>query len=64
MAGISNADPEQIRLAQEVLGGRLVSVQNQYSPSYRSSEPELRLCDRDGHRLPAVVAARRHQQGR
>jgi aryl-alcohol dehydrogenase-like predicted oxidoreductase len=48
MAGISNADPEQIRLAQEVLGGRLVSVQNQYSPSYRSSEPELRLCDEMG----------------
>ncbi len=48
MAGISNADPEQIRLAQEVLGGRLVSVQNQYSPSYRSSEPELRLCDELG----------------
>ena len=44
MAGISNADPDQIRAAQEVLGGRLVSVQNQYSPAYRSSEPELRLC--------------------
>src|SRR5450631_2011035 len=42
MAGISNAD--QIRTAQDVLGGRLVSVQNQYSPAYRSSEPELRLC--------------------
>jgi len=44
MAGISNANPEQIRTAQEVLGDRLVSVQNQYSPAYRSSEPELRLC--------------------
>ena len=43
-AGISNANPEQIRLAQEILGGRLVSVQNQFSPSFRSSEPELRLC--------------------
>ena len=48
MAGISNANPEQIRLAQEVLGGRLVSVQNQYSPAYRSSEPELRLCTEMG----------------
>jgi aryl-alcohol dehydrogenase-like predicted oxidoreductase len=48
MAGISNANPEQIRLAQEVLGGRLVSVQNQFSPSYRSSEPELVLCDELG----------------
>ena len=45
MAGISNANLEQIRLAQEVLGGRLVSVQNQFSPAYRSSEPELELCD-------------------
>ncbi len=48
MAGISNADPAQIRLAQEVLGGRLVSVQNQFSPAFRSSEPELRLCDELG----------------
>ncbi len=44
MAGISNADPGQIRLANEILGGRLVSVQNQFSPKFRSSEPELRLC--------------------
>jgi aryl-alcohol dehydrogenase-like predicted oxidoreductase len=48
MAGVSNANPDQIRLAQEVLGGRLSSVQNQYSPAYRSSEPELRLCDEMG----------------
>lgn len=44
MAGVSNANPERIRLADKVLGGRLVSVQNQFSPSFRSSEPELRLC--------------------
>jgi len=48
MAGISNANPEQIRAAQQVLGGRLASVQNQYSPAFRSSEPELRLCDEWG----------------
>ena len=48
MAGISNANPEQIRTAQEVLGGRLVSVQNQYSPAFRSSVPELRLCEEMG----------------
>jgi aryl-alcohol dehydrogenase-like predicted oxidoreductase len=48
MAGISNADPDQIRLAQRILGGRLVSVQNQFSPAFRSSEPELRLCDELG----------------
>jgi aryl-alcohol dehydrogenase-like predicted oxidoreductase len=44
MAGISNANPQQIRQAREILGGRLVSVQNQFSPSFRSSEPELELC--------------------
>jgi aryl-alcohol dehydrogenase-like predicted oxidoreductase len=43
-AGISNADPTQIRLANEILGGRLASVQNEFSPAYRSSEPELELC--------------------
>lgn len=44
MAGISNANPHQIRLATEVLGGRLASVQNQFSPAFRSSLPELELC--------------------
>jgi aryl-alcohol dehydrogenase-like predicted oxidoreductase len=43
-AGVSNADPDQIRLSNEILGGRLVSVQNQFSPAFRSSEPELELC--------------------
>ncbi len=44
MAGISNANPEQIGIAQTVLGGRLVSVQNQFSPAFGSSLPELELC--------------------
>jgi aryl-alcohol dehydrogenase-like predicted oxidoreductase len=48
MAGISNANVERIRLSQEILGGRLVSVQNQFSPAFRSSEPELELCDELG----------------
>ncbi len=48
MAGISNANPQQIRVANEILGGRLVSVQNQFSPAFRTSEPELRLCERLG----------------
>jgi aryl-alcohol dehydrogenase-like predicted oxidoreductase len=48
MAGISNADRDQIRQANDILGGRLVSVQNQFSPRFRSSEPELRLCDELG----------------
>jgi aryl-alcohol dehydrogenase-like predicted oxidoreductase len=47
-AGISNADPGQIRLSNDILGGRLVSVQNQFSPAFRSSEPELELCDELG----------------
>jgi aryl-alcohol dehydrogenase-like predicted oxidoreductase len=48
LAGISNANPEQIRQAREILGDRLVSVQNQYSPAFRSSESELELCDELG----------------
>jgi aryl-alcohol dehydrogenase-like predicted oxidoreductase len=44
-AGVSNADPDQIRLAQKVLGDALVSVQNQFSPRFRSSEPEIGLCE-------------------
>ncbi len=48
MAGISNADPDQIRQAQEILDDRLVSVQNQFSPAFRSSERELDLCTRLG----------------
>jgi aryl-alcohol dehydrogenase-like predicted oxidoreductase len=48
MAGISNANPAQILLAQEILDNRLVSVQNQFSPAFRSSEPELELCDELG----------------
>jgi aryl-alcohol dehydrogenase-like predicted oxidoreductase len=43
-AGISNANPAQIREAIDILGGRLVSVQNQFSPAFRSSESELELC--------------------
>jgi aryl-alcohol dehydrogenase-like predicted oxidoreductase len=48
MAGISNANVEQIMTAHEILGDRLASVQNQYSPAFRSSEPEVRLCERLG----------------
>jgi aryl-alcohol dehydrogenase-like predicted oxidoreductase len=47
-AGISNANPDQIRLANDILGGRLAAVQNEFSPAFRSSEPELRLCDELG----------------
>ncbi|MGK5637433.1 aldo/keto reductase [Streptomyces sp. URMC 126] len=44
LAGISNVDTAQIRLARDILGDRLVSVQNRYSPAVRDSAPELRLC--------------------
>ena len=43
LAGISNATVEQIDIARRVLGeGNLASVQNQFSPAFRSSEGELR----------------------
>lgn len=43
MAGISNATVEQIDVARRILGdGNLASVQNQFSPFFRSSEGELR----------------------
>ncbi|PWI15470.1 aldo/keto reductase [Streptomyces sp. Act143] len=44
LAGVSNADVAQIRTARALLGDRLVSVQNRYSPEVRDSEAELRLC--------------------
>ncbi|CAM5675714.1 aldo/keto reductase [Streptomyces aurantiogriseus] len=44
LAGLSNTDTEQIRRARAILGDRLVSVQNRYSPAVRDSERELRLC--------------------
>jgi aryl-alcohol dehydrogenase-like predicted oxidoreductase len=37
MAGISNAETVMIDTAQEVLGGRLVSVQNQFSPRHATA---------------------------
>jgi aryl-alcohol dehydrogenase-like predicted oxidoreductase len=42
--GISNVSSEQVREAHAVLGERLVSVQNNFSPAGRDSEPQLRLC--------------------
>ena len=48
MAGISNATVAQIDEAQEILGGRLVSVQNEFSPRFRSSHGELEHCEKIG----------------
>jgi aryl-alcohol dehydrogenase-like predicted oxidoreductase len=44
MVGISNADIAQIDVARSILGDALVSVQNQFSPGYRSSAIELEHC--------------------
>ncbi|WP_323794387.1 aldo/keto reductase [Nocardioides sp.] len=46
--GLSNADPAQIRAAHAVLGDTLVSVQNQFSPAFRSSAPEIEVCEELG----------------
>src|ERR671921_1215668 len=46
--GLSNANPEQIRAAHAVLGDALASVQNQFSPAYRSSRPEIDVCEEVG----------------
>ncbi|SDL78821.1 Predicted oxidoreductase [Glycomyces sambucus] len=48
LAGISNASVAQIDEANEILGGRLASVQNQFSPRFRSSEGELDHCAKLG----------------
>ena len=48
MLGLSNVDPAQIRHAREVLGDALVSVQNQFSPKFRSSRPEIDVCEELG----------------
>jgi aryl-alcohol dehydrogenase-like predicted oxidoreductase len=44
MIGVSNANQDQIVQAHAVLGDALVSVQNQFSPAFRSSQPEIDLC--------------------
>ncbi|MFF7727089.1 aldo/keto reductase [Streptomyces sp. NPDC008001] len=44
MAGLSNVDCAQIRTAREILGPRLVSVQNRFSPAHPSTRDTLDLC--------------------
>ncbi|MGU3436438.1 aldo/keto reductase [Actinomycetes bacterium M1A6_2h] len=46
--GLSNANVDQIRAAHAVLGDALVSVQNQFSPAFRSSLPEIEVCEELG----------------
>ncbi|WNV77459.1 aldo/keto reductase [Geodermatophilus sp. DSM 44513] len=51
-AGISNADVAQIDVARSIVGPALVSVQNQFSPGWRSSAGELAHCA--GHGLAFI----------
>ncbi|MFE0459176.1 aldo/keto reductase [Kitasatospora sp. NPDC058965] len=44
MVGLSNVDVDQIRTAREILGPRLVSVQNRFSPAHRAARDTLDLC--------------------
>lgn len=47
--GISNANVEEIEIAEEVLGpDGLVSVQNEFSPRFRCSSDELEYCAEHG----------------
>jgi aryl-alcohol dehydrogenase-like predicted oxidoreductase len=46
LVGVSNVDPGQIQRAYDSLP--LASVQNEFSPRFRSSEPELELCAKLG----------------
>ena len=45
LAGVSNATVAQIDEAQKVFGGRLASVQNEFSLRFRTSEGELEHCE-------------------
>ena len=46
LVGISNANVEQIEQAIDIV--ELAAVQNEFSPRFRSSVDELRLCERHG----------------
>ena len=64
MAGVSNAMVAQIDEAQRVLDGRLVSVQNEFSPRFRSSEGELEHCEKLGIALHPLEPVGWHRPGR
>lgn len=44
LVGLSNASAEQIEQSLDLVD--VASVQNQFSPQFRASEPELRVCER------------------
>ncbi len=61
-AGISNVTTGQIRDAHAILGDALVSVENQYSPTVRDSEPELiSRSSLDGPSGPVSVSTAFHR---
>ncbi|WP_268762399.1 aldo/keto reductase [Kitasatospora griseola] len=44
LVGLSNVDGAQIRTARDILGDRLVSVQNRFSPAHQGTRDTLGLC--------------------
>jgi aryl-alcohol dehydrogenase-like predicted oxidoreductase len=46
LVGIGNADPDQIRTAMGIV--EVASVQNEFSPAFRTSASEIELCARHG----------------
>ena len=60
--GISNANVEEIEIADDVLGdGGLASVQNEFSPQAPGQRGRAGVLRRARHRLPALEPARRHR---
>ena len=47
-AGVSNVSVEQLKIAQEILGDKLVAVQNQYSPIHLETQDTLEYCAKEG----------------
>jgi len=48
LAGVSNTSVEQTNQANDLLGGRLAAVQNQYAPDHRTTQDTLEECGRLG----------------
>ncbi|PJN30001.1 aldo/keto reductase [Kitasatospora sp. CB02891] len=48
LVGLSNVDGAQIRTARDILGDRLVSVQNRFSPAHQDTRDTLDLCSELG----------------
>ena len=57
--GISRIDNADIETARNILGDRLVAVQNQFSPVHRDPEHTLETCEKLGLAFVLLVATRR-----